>query len=174
MAMGTLEVARRAGLQGERVVVKANFLIDAESNRRPRWGGLGPRGQGGHGANCPDVRPRQSVPLPAPRLRSNRNPSRRRRIVEAVDFAHAIGNRCRTAPLPASGGRDGNGFSGPDPGPASTLKPAQKIVFDIVEDSTGEYVIVRIRSIHWTPMTCGAEAAGAGSAAPAPPAGTLR
>jgi Cu(I)/Ag(I) efflux system membrane fusion protein len=47
-------------------------------------------------------------------------------------------------------------FRARDPALLRQLKPGQKVDFEIVEESAGEYVIVRIRPIH----PPGAEPAG--------------
>ncbi|WON73683.1 efflux RND transporter periplasmic adaptor subunit [Nitrosospira sp. Is2] len=128
--------------EGERVVVKANFLIDAESNLKAALGGFGHGGQGGHGAHGSAPDERRSVPGSA---RASAQPEihRGEGIVEAVDFAHAIVTLAH-GPIASLGWPEMVMDFRVDPAQLRTLKPGQKIAFEIIEESAGEYLIVRI------------------------------
>jgi Cu(I)/Ag(I) efflux system membrane fusion protein len=121
----------RGGLQaGEKVVVKANFLIDAESNIKSALSGFAQNAQ-------------DSI--------ASRTTHRGEGTIKAIDFAHAavtlVHGPIASLQWPAMT----MDFRFLEPAVLQSLKPGQKIIFEIVEESAGEFVIVHIQSADASP-----------------------
>jgi Cu(I)/Ag(I) efflux system membrane fusion protein len=121
---------------GEMVVVSANFLIDAESNLKAAIGGFG------HHAPifAPDreqARPGTSDAARAPIHHGNGS-------VEAMDWAHAKVTITHDPIASLNWPAMTMDFRVADPALLQPLKPGQEVEFELVEESAGEYVIVRI------------------------------
>ncbi len=123
---------------GEAVVVKANFLIDAESNFKSALNSFG------HTTYYPvsseqEIKPSSAVLSPS-QVRYRGEGS-----IEAIDFTHS------TVTL-AHGPIDSlkwpamtMDFRFLEPTLLQSFKPGQKVIFEIAEESAGEFVIVRIQ-----------------------------
>ena len=122
------------GLQpGEAVVVKANFLIDAESNFKSAISGFGA------------IAHEHDAVLEAtgkPILVMHHGEG----IIEAIDFAHAVVTLAH-GPIPSlkwpSMTMD---FRAIEPALLQSFKPGQSIVFDLAEEAAGEFVLVHIEA----------------------------
>jgi len=134
---------------GETVVVSANFLIDAESNLKAALGGFGhpppsstpgESGQAKLGASV-------AVPGVAPATESYVSHHGVGNIKE-MDWAHATVTIAHDPIASLNWPAMTMDFRARDPALLRQLKPGQKVDFEIVEESAGEYVIVRIRPIH--------------------------
>jgi Cu(I)/Ag(I) efflux system membrane fusion protein len=129
---------------GEAVVVSANFLIDAESNLKSALDGFGHPTPGS--APGEDGQAKPGAPLTAPGTAPARVHHGVGEIKE-MDWAHAT--------VTISHGPIGSldwpamsmDFRARDPALLRPLKPGQKVDFEIVEASAGEYVIVRIQPL---------------------------
>ncbi|HEY6043787.1 MAG TPA: efflux RND transporter periplasmic adaptor subunit [Nitrosospira sp.] len=134
---------------GETVVVSANFLIDAESNLKAALTGFGhdisastpgvsgqpgKRGQIGSGAAAPAPMSHHGVGS-----------------VEAVDWAHATVTIAHDPIASLNWSAMTMDFRARDPALLRPLKPGEKVDFEIVEESAGEYVIVRIQPLGVSP-----------------------
>ena len=122
---------------GESVVVSANFLIDAESNLKAALSGFGT----GTPAARPDeqerLKPGASAAKPA--RATHRGEGR----VEAVDAARKTVTLTHDPIASLKWSAMTMDFKVKDPALLQTLKPGQKIAFDMIEESPGEYVILR-------------------------------
>jgi Cu(I)/Ag(I) efflux system membrane fusion protein len=124
---------------GESVVVSANFLIDAESNLKAALSGFGPSTPGSKPGEKEQVKPGASVATPA--LANHRGEG----SIEAVDPARATVTLAHGAIASLKWPAMTMDFRVKDPAVLRTLKPGRKIAFDIVEESAGKYVIVRVQ-----------------------------
>jgi Cu(I)/Ag(I) efflux system membrane fusion protein len=124
---------------GEAVVVKANFLIDAESNLKAALGGFGHGDHGSKPGEKGQVKPGTSAAASA--LAGHRGEG----SIEAMDLAHATVTLAHGPIASLKWPAMIMDFRVLDPISLRTLKPGQKIIFDIIEESAGEYVIVRIQ-----------------------------
>jgi Cu(I)/Ag(I) efflux system membrane fusion protein len=133
---------------GEMVVVKANFLIDAESNLKAALSGFarssqdlvsgeaGERGRTASGSSG-------IVPLsPSPSSSSHRGEG----IIEAIDVANTTVTLAHRPIASLAWPAMVMDFKVLNPALLRTLKPGQEIAFEITEASPGEYIIVRIQS----------------------------
>jgi Cu(I)/Ag(I) efflux system membrane fusion protein len=122
---------------GETVVVSANFLIDAESNLKAAMSSFGHKTQ--------DAMPGGSEGHPGA-LAAASAPARHNGegTIEAMDWAHATVTIAHGPIVSLKWPAMTMDFRAEDPASLRTLKPGQKIVFDIIEKSAGEYVLVRI------------------------------
>jgi Cu(I)/Ag(I) efflux system membrane fusion protein len=123
---------------GEMVVVSANFLIDAESNLKAAIGGFGhqpPKSEPGEGERA---KPGTSGAAPALIHRGTGS-------IKAMDWAHATVTITHDPIASLSWPAMTMDFGATDPALLQPLKPGQKVEFEIVQESAGEYVIVRIR-----------------------------
>ena len=142
-ADGYVEV--KEGLQaGENVVVRANFLIDAESNLKAALGGFG---HGGHGGAA----------KPAAAAASSAQLHRGKGTVASVD-AKAGTVEIEHGPIaslqwPAMK----MAFKAKQPSLLGGLKPGQAVEFDLTQGAPGEFLIERI-----APAPAGAAHAGHG------------
>ena len=123
---------------GEMVVVKANFLIDAESNLRAALDSFGHM----NGLTPSEPGERQKA-LPG---QAGKTTHRGEGSIEAID---AVNTTVTLAHGPiASLGWPAMvmDFKVQDPALLRTLKPGQEIAFEMTEASPGEYLIVRIQT----------------------------
>ncbi len=127
-ADGYVEV--KEGLQaGEEVVVRANFLIDAESNLKAALGSFGDHG--GHGAAA-------GKPVAVPEIHKGRG------TVATVD-PDAGSVEISHSPIPSLNWPAMTmQFKARDKSLLSGLKPGQPVEFDLAQTKPGEYVIERI------------------------------
>lgn len=129
---------------GEAVVVSANFLIDAESNLKAALGGFS-----NHPAGSPEGNEQVKSGVSAAAAGSTSH--RGKGSIEAMDWAQAT--------ITIAHGPIGSlnwpamtmDFHARDPALLRALKPGQKVDFEIVEESAGEYVIVRIHPLVASP-----------------------
>lgn len=123
---------------GENVVIKANFLIDAESNFK------GALNSFGHTTYYP-VSGEQEIEPSSAILSASQVQYRGEGSIEAIDFTHAIVTLAHgpieTLKWPAMV----MDFRVQEPALLQSFKPGQKVVFEIAEESAGEFVIVRIQ-----------------------------
>ena len=124
---------------GEAVVVKANFLIDAESNLKAALSGFGHSAHGSKPGEKEQVKPGMSAAAPA--LANHRGEG----SIEAIDFARATVTLAHGPIASLQWPAMVMDFRVLDPALLRSLKPGQRIAFDIIEESAGEYVIVRIQ-----------------------------
>ncbi|PTQ76769.1 Cu(I)/Ag(I) efflux system membrane fusion protein [Nitrosomonas oligotropha] len=123
---------------GETVVVKANFLIDAESNLKAVLSGFG---HGGH--QLPDEKKETGADSFA-----KASPSKTHRgegTINAMDFAHATITLAHGPIASLQWPAMTMDFRVFDPALLRSLKPGQKVAFEITEESAGEYIIVHIQ-----------------------------
>ena len=109
--------------EGENVVVAANFLIDSESNLRSALNAFG--GQG--------AQPAASV--------THKGEGR----VEAVDLAQASVTLAHGPIASLKWPAMTMDFKVKDPALLRTLKPGQNIAFEFVQETAGEWAIVRVQ-----------------------------
>jgi len=124
---------------GESVVVSANFLIDAESNLKAALSGFGHSANGSKPDEKEQVKPGASVA--APTLANHRGEG----SIEAVDPARSTVTLAHGPIASLKWPAMTMDFRVKDPALLRTLKPGQKIAFDLIEESAGEYVIVRVQ-----------------------------
>jgi Cu(I)/Ag(I) efflux system membrane fusion protein len=134
---------------GEVVVVSANFLIDAESNLKaaldrfghpPPGSALGEDGQAKSGASM--IAP-GSASVPASHHGAGN--------IKEMDWAHATVTIAHGPIASLNWPAMTMDFRVRDPVLLRSLKPGQKVDFEIVEESAGEYVIVRFHPLDVTP-----------------------
>ncbi|TSA10458.1 MAG: efflux RND transporter periplasmic adaptor subunit [Betaproteobacteria bacterium] len=123
---------------GERVVVSANFLIDAESNLKAAFSGFG---NGAEGATA-----KGEIKAGAPGAGTSPVTHRGEGTVEAIDLtgagvtlAHGAIASLKWPPMTMD-------FKVKDKKLLRALKPGQKIAFDLVGEPGGEYTIVGIQA----------------------------
>ena len=124
---------------GETVVVSANFLIDAESNLKAVLGGFGHQPPGSTPGENGQFKPDASVAAPASTTHRGEG------SIEAMDWAHATVTIAHGPIASLKWPAMTMDFRAEDPALLRPLKPGQKVEFEIVEGSAGEYVIVRIQ-----------------------------
>jgi Cu(I)/Ag(I) efflux system membrane fusion protein len=129
---------------GEAVVVSANFLIDAESNLKSALDGFGRPTPGSAPAGDGQARP--GAPLAAPGAAPAPVHHGSGEIKE-MDWAHATVTIAHDPIASLDWPAMTMGFRARDPALLRPLKPGQKVDFEIVEESAGEYVIVRIQPL---------------------------
>jgi Cu(I)/Ag(I) efflux system membrane fusion protein len=122
---------------GESVVVSANFLIDAESNLKAALSGFGQSAQGTKLGEKEQAKPG----APTAAAANHRGEG----SIEAVDLARATVTLAHGAIASLKWPAMTMDFRVKDPAVLRTLKPGQKIAFDIIEESAGQYVIVRVQ-----------------------------
>ena len=133
---------------GEMVVVKANFLIDAESNLKAALGSFGHSTHGSKSGKKEQVKPGTSA---APGLSNHHGKG----SIEAIDVAHATVTLAHGPIASLQWPAMIMDFRVIDPTLLGSLKPGQKVDFEIIEKSAGEYVIVRIEPIDANPVASG-------------------
>lgn len=139
-ADGYVEVL--GGLEaGENVVVKANFLIDAESNLQAALSGLS---QGDQPLISDETSSAESDTLDEglPSITHRGEGS-----IEAIDFAHATVTLAHGPIASLNWPAMLMDFQVADPNWLDSLKPGQKVAFEITEKTAGEYVIVHIQPL---------------------------
>ena len=138
---------------GESVVVSANFLIDAESNLKAALGSFGHSTNG----SKPDEQGQQIKPgasVAAPALANHRGEG----SIEAVDPVRAMVKLAHGPIASLQWPAMTMDFRVKDPALLRALKPGQKITFDMIEASAGEYVIVRAQPAGAKPATAASPA----------------
>ncbi|MDQ3185724.1 MAG: efflux RND transporter periplasmic adaptor subunit [Pseudomonadota bacterium] len=126
---------------GETVVVSANFLIDAESNLKAALGSFGDHVPASMPGGNEQVT--SGVPAAAPAPASHHGIG----SIEAMNWAHATVTIAHDPIASLKWPAMTMDFRAVDPALLRPLKPGQKVDFEIVEGSAGEYVIVRIQPI---------------------------
>lgn len=123
---------------GEAVVVKANFLIDAESSLRAALSSFG------HGSHAlvasEDTKSGKFIKAPSVAHQGEGS-------IEAIDFAHTTLTLMHGPIASLNWPSMMMDFRVNDSALLYTLKPGQKVIFEITEQSAGEYVIVAIQSV---------------------------
>lgn len=123
---------------GEAVVVKANFLIDAESNFKSAINSFG------HNTYYP-VSEEQEITSSSTALSTAKVRYRGEGKLEAIDFAHATVTLAH-GPIPSlKWPAMTMDFRVQEAALLQSFKPGQKVVFEIAEEPAGEFVIVRIQ-----------------------------
>jgi Cu(I)/Ag(I) efflux system membrane fusion protein len=137
-------------MAGETVVVSANFLIDAESNLKAALGGFGQQPPGstpGEGGQAKPGAPMTGPgPAPAPVHHGSGN-------IKDMDWAHATVTIAHDPIASLNWPAMTMDFRARDPELLRALKPGQKVDFEIVEKSAGEYVIVRVHPAATSSLT---------------------
>ena len=138
---------------GETVVVSANFLIDAESNLKAALGGFAGGFVDGFGHQPPgpplgenrQAQPGASMTAPeaVPGPASHRGVGN----IKEMDWAHAKVTIAHDPIASLNWPAMTMDFRARDPALLRSLKPGQKVDFEIVEEPAGEYVIVHIQPI---------------------------
>ena len=122
---------------GEIVVVSANFLIDAESNLKAAIGSFA---QGVRsGGDKVDTGALAAASAPARHSGEG--------TIEAMDWAHATVTIAHGPIASLKWPAMTMDFRAQEPPLLRPLKPGQKVEFEIIEGSAGEYVIVRIQPL---------------------------
>jgi Cu/Ag efflux protein CusF len=131
--------------EGERVVVAANFLIDAESNLKAAIGGLGAADHSGHGG----------APAPATAAKAPAVGHRGEGTLDALDATSGTVSITH-GPIPSLKWPGMTmDFMLAHTALAANVKPGARIAFEFVERGPGEYVVTKL------------EAQGGAKAAPA-------
>ncbi len=123
---------------GEIVVVKANFLIDAESNLKAVLSGLG---HGGHQLTDEKKETGTGSFVKASPSKTHRGEG----TINAMDFAHATVTLAHGPIASLQWPSMIMDFRVFDPALLHSLKTGQKVAFEIAEESAGEYIIVHIQ-----------------------------
>ncbi len=123
---------------GEAVVVKANFLIDAESNFKSALNSFG------HTTYYPVTGEQEIAPSSAV-LSSSQVQYRGAGRIEAIDFTHATVTLAHDPIESLRWPAMTMDFRFLEPTLLQSFKPGQKVIFEIAEESSGEFVIVRIQ-----------------------------
>jgi len=125
---------------GEKVVVSANFLIDAESNLKAAFSGFGTGAEGAKAevTGAPKVVASATGGVPT----THRGEGR----VEALDPAHASVSIAHGPIASLKWPAMTMDFKVRDAALLRALKPGQRIVFDLAGESGGEYTIVGIQA----------------------------
>jgi Cu(I)/Ag(I) efflux system membrane fusion protein len=131
---------------GEAVVVSANFLIDAESNLKAALGGFRDHSSGLHGGNeQPGEREQSGSGASVAVLASVSH--RGEGSIEAMDWARSTVTISHGPIASLDWPPMTMDFRVGDPALLRSLKPGQKVGFEMVEEPAGGYVIVRIQSL---------------------------
>jgi Cu(I)/Ag(I) efflux system membrane fusion protein len=125
---------------GEQVVVSANFLIDAESNLTAAFSGFGQGAEGAKPAAKGAAKPAAAAAAPAPATHRGVG------TVKAVDPANASVTLAHEPIASLKWPAMTMDFKVRDAALLRTLKPGQRIVFDLIGEPGGEYTIVRIQA----------------------------
>ena len=124
---------------GEQVVVSANFLIDAESNLEAAFSGFDQSAEGAKPGQKGEPRPAAPAAAPAPATHRGVG------TVKAVDPANASVTVAHEPIASLKWPAMTMDFKVRDAALLRTLKPGQRIVFDLAGEPGGEYTIVRIQ-----------------------------
>ena len=123
---------------GESVVIKANFLIDAESNFKSALSGFG------HGSF--DAVAHEHDVAGSHAGESARATHRGEGVIRAMDFAHGVVTLAHD-PIPSLNWPAMTmDFRVIEPSLLQSFKPDQRIVFEMAEESAGEFVLVHIEA----------------------------
>ncbi len=146
---------------GEKVVVSANFLIDAESNLNAAFSGFGQGSEGAKAEAQGEARPGAPAAAAAPATYRGEG------VVKAVDAAHA-GITLAHEPIaslkwPAMT----MDFKVKDATLLRAFKPGDRIVFELAGEPGGEYTIVNIQADTAQPSTASKPSADSKPAADA-------
>jgi Cu(I)/Ag(I) efflux system membrane fusion protein len=125
---------------GEPVVVSANFLIDAERNLEAAFSGFGQGAEGARSAAKGEAKPAAAAAEPAPATHRGVG------TVKAVDPANASVTLAHEPIASLKWPAMTMDFKVRDPALLRTLKPGERIVFDLTGEPGGEYTIVRIQA----------------------------
>lgn len=126
---------------GETVVVRANFLIDAESNFKAALDGFSRSAAGSMaGENEHDG---SGSAVRASELETHRGEG----LIEAIDWPRATATIAHGPIASLKWPAMVMDFRASDPALLRSLKPGHKVVFDIIEGSAGDYIIVRIQPL---------------------------
>lgn len=125
---------------GEAVVVKANFLIDAESNLKAAISSFS------HGTHSGTTEAKQEKPE-IPPTSTNPITHHGEGRIEAIDFAHAVVTLAHEPISSLNWPSMTMDFRMTDSALLRSLTPRQKVMFEIIEESAGEYVITSIHPI---------------------------
>ena len=155
---------------GENVVVSANFLIDAESNLKAAFSGFGQSAEGAKPDEKGETKPAVPAAGTAPTAGTTPATHRGEGTVMAVDPAHASVTLAHGPIASLKWPAMTMDFKVKDAALLRTLKPGQKIVFDMVGEAGGEYVIIRIQAAAAKPATESKPATELKSATAAKPA----
>ena len=117
---------------GEAVVVKANFLIDAESNFKGALSGFGQNHQ-------------DSITSEQP-ASASRMTHRGKGTIKAIDFAHATVTLAHGPIESLQWPAMTMDFRFLEPALLQSFKPGQQISFEMAEESAGEFVLVRMEA----------------------------
>jgi Cu(I)/Ag(I) efflux system membrane fusion protein len=131
---------------GEAVVASANFLIDAESNLKAALGGFKHHPAGSHGGNEQPGERKQSGSGASVAVLGSMS-HRGEGSIEAMDWARSTVTISHGPIASLDWPPMTMDFRVRDPALLRSLKPGQKVDFEIIEESAGEYVIVRIQSL---------------------------
>lgn len=128
--------------EGEAVVVKANFLIDAESNLKAAISGFG---HGDHSLLPSEKSHAKAGTLIESALAKTHSGEG---SIEAIDFAHATITLAHDPIASLNWPSMIMDFRVADPALLRSLKPGQRVTFEITEESAGEYLLVHIHPVH--------------------------
>ena len=123
---------------GEAVVVKANFLIDAESNLKAAMSNFS------HGAHDPKTNEEKQENAGKSSAISKPIIHRGKGNIIAIDFAHGVITLAHGPIASLNWPPMVMDFRLADPASLRSLVPGQKVTFEITEESAGEYVITHI------------------------------
>lgn len=132
------------GLQaGEVVVVKANFLIDAESNLKAALSNFSHGAHNSRTGTSEENLKKSEIPstISNPMIHSGEG------RIAAIDFAHAVITLAHGPINSLNWPAMTMDFRVTDPVLLRSLVPGQMAVFEIVEESMGEYVITQIHPV---------------------------
>jgi membrane fusion protein, copper/silver efflux system len=124
---------------GENVVVSANFLIDAESNLKAAFSGFGQRAENAKPAEKDETKTAPPAAGTTPVTHRGEG------TVEAVDPSQASVTLAHGPIASLKWPAMSMDFKVKDAVLLRTLKPGQKIEFEMVAGAPGEYVIVRVQ-----------------------------
>ncbi|HKX52630.1 MAG TPA: efflux RND transporter periplasmic adaptor subunit [Nitrosospira sp.] len=133
---------------GEMVVVKANFLIDAESNLKAALRSFDHSGQDsvlGEVRERHQIVPGSSGTVPLPPSPSSLMSHSGEGAIEAIDVANTTVTLAHGPIASLNWPPMVMDFKVLNPALLRTLKPGQEVAFEITEASRGEYIIVRIQ-----------------------------
>ena len=141
---------------GENVVVSANFLIDAESNLKAAFNGFGQGAAGAGSEQKGEIKPAAPAAGTAPATHRGEG------TVDAVDTMQTSVTLTHGPIASLKWPAMTMDFKVKDAVLLRTLKPGQKIAFEMVAGAPGEYVIVRAQPSTTAPSVAAAKpAAGA-------------
>ncbi len=124
---------------GEAVVIKANFLIDAESNFKSALSGFG------HGSFESIVHEHDAAGSRTDE--STRVTHRGKGVIHALDFAHGVVTLAHEPIASLNWPAMTMDFRVLEPSLLQSFKPGQRIVFEMAEESAGEFVLIHIEAV---------------------------